>query len=412
MKTRLLSFVLLLCCLSAARAVTITVNSSADPAGFNGNITIPQLGATVTLRDAVNATRNTGGTNTITFAPSLAGQTISLSQGLLWPLDPQVANLTIQGLAGNNGVTIARDPTSPRTQLFLCTGSGRSMTVNDLTLSNGYADNLPDNAKGGAFQIVGGSNVSLNRCTLTNNTAFRGGGAIFVGSGGTLNATNCTIAGNSAFSAGGAIRNEGATVTLTHTTITGNSIFGDGAGLYTTNGGEVLVNTIIAGNQANNATKHDIGGANVSASSHHNLIGDAGSSGGLSNGVNGNIVGVSPQLNSLASNGGPTQTMSLLPNSPALDAAAAGFASTDQRGVSRPRGAGEDIGAYELIPGAPTLFTSDPAATFTIGFSSTFTVTTNGTNVNYSVSGPLPAGINFSAAGVFSGNPGAGTEGT
>ena len=80
MKTRLLSLALLLCWIGAAGAATITVNSTADPAGFNQNITIPQLGATVTFRDAVSAAANSGGTNTITFSPSLAGQTINLSQ--------------------------------------------------------------------------------------------------------------------------------------------------------------------------------------------------------------------------------------------------------------------------------------------------------------------------------------------
>ena len=59
--------------------------------------------------------------------------------------------------------------------------------------------------------------------------------------------------------------------------------------------------------------------ARSSASSAYNLIGTGGS-GGLINGVNGNQVGVAnPGLDALADNGGPTQTIALLPGSPAID---------------------------------------------------------------------------------------------
>ena len=55
-----------------------------------------------------------------------------------------------------------------------------------------------------------------------------------------------------------------------------------------------------------------------------------------------------PLLGPLQDNGGPTQTHALLPGSPAIEAALlANCPATDQRGVSRPQGAGCDIGAYE-----------------------------------------------------------------
>jgi hypothetical protein len=53
-----------------------------------------------------------------------------------------------------------------------------------------------------------------------------------------------------------------------------------------------------------------------------------------------------PLLGPLADNGGPTFTHALLAGSPALDAGLGG-GSVDQRGVSRPQGAGPDIGAFE-----------------------------------------------------------------
>ena len=49
-----------------------------------------------------------------------------------------------------------------------------------------------------------------------------------------------------------------------------------------------------------------------------------------------------------ANNGGSTQTMALLPDSPLIDAGSdANCPATDQRGIARPQGTHCDIGAYE-----------------------------------------------------------------
>jgi hypothetical protein len=128
-----------------------------------------------------------------------------------------------------------------------------------------------------------------------------------------------------------------------------------------------LKNTLVAGNfRGTGATADDINGP-VDVASSFNLIGARGS-GGLTNGVNSNQVGIAdPRLGPLANNGGPTFTYSLLSDSPALDAgdncvtqaAHCGDANipqltTDQRGFNRmidgPDAdtiASVDIGAYE-----------------------------------------------------------------
>ncbi|HEX8680293.1 MAG TPA: hypothetical protein VF683_10055, partial [Chthoniobacterales bacterium] len=328
MKTTRLRLFLLLAAIAllsarAAIAATITVNSTADPAGYNNGILIPQLGATVTLRDAIVAVRNTGGTHTITFDPSLAGKTIYLSQqdpsSINVALVPHqgggpAKNLTLQGLTGNNGVTIARDPNVPILALFTCVGSDLTMTVNDLTFSGG--DTLGWGF-GGAFDIIE-TNVSMNRCTFTGNSA-RKGGAIYMRDS-TFSLTNCTIAGNHVSEEGGGLYLFGGTVTVTHTTITDNSAR-FGAGILTDLTNPLLVNTIVAGNRVS-VQYPDIdypgGKPGVSPASHHNLIGDASSAGGLSNGVNNNIVGANPLLNVLAFNGGPTLTAALSAGSPGL----------------------------------------------------------------------------------------------
>jgi Synergist-CTERM protein sorting domain-containing protein len=56
----------------------------------------------------------------------------------------------------------------------------------------------------------------------------------------------------------------------------------------------------------------------------------------------------------LKDNGGPTETVALLADSPAIDAGTGdydGVPEKDQRGVKRPQGKGYDIGAYEYVPG-------------------------------------------------------------
>jgi hypothetical protein len=62
------------------------------------------------------------------------------------------------------------------------------------------------------------------------------------------------------------------------------------------------------------------------------------------------LPGTNPHLGPLANNGGPTDTLALLPGSPATNAAdSAGRPATDQRGVPHPPGHC-DIGAFQLVP--------------------------------------------------------------
>lgn len=89
-----------------------------------------------------------------------------------------------------------------------------------------------------------------------------------------------------------------------------------------------LSNTIVAGN-LKSASASDI---DDTVTGSNNLIGTGGS-GGLADGVGGKIVGVATAdlgLGTLGPNGGPTQTMNLLPGSPAIDGGtSAGTPTTD-----------------------------------------------------------------------------------
>jgi hypothetical protein len=148
------------------------------------------------------------------------------------------------------------------------------------------------------------------------------------------------------------------TITLTNVTLTNNRSdsdgngSGNGGGISLSHGTVTLKNTIVARNfRGTGLTADDISGT-MDAASSFNLIGTGGS-GGLTNGVNNNKVGVvDPGLGPLGNNGGPTQTHALLPSSPALNAGSNALATnvgliTDQRGFARIVNTTVDVGAFE-----------------------------------------------------------------
>jgi hypothetical protein len=110
-------------------------------------------------------------------------------------------------------------------------------------------------------------------------------------------------------------------------------------------GAPAAVSSLFGGNTAD--TNPDFSGTFTTVD--HSLVANGQGAGSISNGVNGNIVGVDPLIGPLADNGGPTLTVALLPGSPALNHGANpdGLA-TDQRGQPRLRESQVDIGAFEF----------------------------------------------------------------
>jgi len=270
----------------------------------------------------------------------------------------------------------------------------------------------------GVFQVDGGVTATLSGLTISGGSATNGGG---IDNCGTLTVTDSTIAGNGASNNGGGIDNLG-TLAVTDSTISGGAAGYNGGGIENTgmltltnstiaenysnaatggvgmggggidnfgtlravnatiaenvSGGgglndetrstSILDNTIVALNTNGYAAAEDITGGPVSLASAYNLIGTGGS-GGLTNGTHGNLVGVAdPGLSfGLANAGGPTQTIALLPGSPAIGAGSVALANaysltTDQRGAGFPRivNGTVDIGAFESpVFGNPTAYT-------------------------------------------------------
>ncbi len=238
--------------------------------------------------------------------------------------------------AANNGGALANETgtlstSDGTTALSDCTLSGNT-AGNDggglynrggtATLTNCAVSGNSAGAFGGGLLDASGHNTTtLTNCTVSANSATNGAGVVNID--GTTTLTNCTVSGNSANSVGGGLYNNGGgSTTLTNCTVSGNS--GYGGGLYNSYGGTAtLTNTIVAGN-----------------------LSDADISGGGGYSGNNNLIGGNPLLAPLGNYGGPTQTMALLPGSPAIDAGTStGATATDQRGEGRVGAV--DIGAFE-----------------------------------------------------------------
>lgn len=326
------------------------------------------------LRNALTNANRAGG-SVIFFT---TGGTINLASAL-----PDISR-SVQILGpGADDLTIQRSyaPSTPAFRIFTVdspTGATPdvTVTVSGLSIANGQAE------FGGGIYANVGSVLTLTNCSVSDNSASVGGG-IF-GNVATLTVTACTLSGNAAAAggigfgggidsffgrttvidstvannsadSGGGIANADGVMTVTNCTLTGNSApgpFFGGGGLYTDNqtaGSLSLANTIIAGNTS--ATQGpDVSGPVTSLG--YNLIGDQSGGSGF---VASDLLGVKPLLAPLGNYGGPTQTMALLPGSPAINAGSNALAvdasgsplATDQRGLNRYAQGTVDIGAFE-----------------------------------------------------------------
>jgi hypothetical protein len=267
-------------------------------------------------------------------------------------------------------VTVTGSTLSGNGDSAICNNLG-TLTVSDSTLSG----NTGGLYGGGIINLNG--TLTVTGSTLSGNSAqFYGGGICNFSSGvfaATLTVSDSTLSGNSAVAssgAGGGICTLGTgTVTLTNVTLTANRATAHGGGLYVDTSSALLHNTLIAGNfrSATGTTRDDVFGT-LDPGGDYNLIGDGSGMTGLTNGVNGNLVGsasdpLDPLLDSLQDNGGPTQTRALLAGSPALNAGdPSQLGVPDQRGVVR--SGGVNIGAYQASASA---FVLTAPATVTAG---------------------------------------------
>jgi hypothetical protein len=384
------------------------------------------------------------GPGLLTVTAAVTGGTGGVGLMVAWNATVSISGVTLIGGYRPDGLgsAITNDGTLTVNH---CTVSGSSgpgaailnewatLTLNDCTVTgnSSFTDSAIDNwgtstltlndctVSGNSGRMVAGitngdeGTATLSDCTVSGNSAsgadpyyYCAGGIL---NGGALSMNNCTVSGNSDFNDGeisgaGGIFNANI-LTLNNCTISGNSGFFC-SGLYTGWTAQTR-NTIIAGNM----TSYWPGSGDVCGdlgSLGHNLIGDGSGYGFDAT----DILNVDPKLGALQNNGGPTQTMALLPGSPAIDAGDNTNAPAfDQRGPGFARIVNGviDIGAYE-VQNLSLVVSGFPAA-ITAGSSGSLTVTAQNadgsTDTNYTgtvhftssdVQAVLPADYTFTAA--------------
>jgi hypothetical protein len=379
---------------------------------------------TGSLRNAITLANNTAGNDIIDFAFSsgTSPYTITLNAAALPTINSASISgtLTINGL-GASALTISGDNgVSSRNFNIFNIASNGNLSISGVTVSGAKF-----NGNGGAFNNSGTLNISnsvisgntsasrggaiynnygtlaVNNSTLSGNTSASRGGAIYnyygtlavnnstlsgnsaiFGGGiasyyGKITVSNSTISGNTANNSGGGINNYEGTINLTNATLSGNTAT-YGGGFCNLNGTLNIANTIIANSTSGGDYASPIGG--TIGTNTNNLVEDGSITNASSTPTgSGNISG-DPFLGPLTNNGGPTFTMALGANSPAIAAGNAAISNAapinglDQRGVTRSSTA-PSIGAYEAPTSTPTapLVVGTPPPTST-GGSSTVTL--------------------------------------
>jgi hypothetical protein len=343
------------------------------------------------LREALRGIADGG---TITFDPSLAGQTITLTSGQL----TNARSVTIDG-SDAPGVILSGGDNSRVFQV----AAGTTVRMNDLVIADGVAapqgggvlndgtldldrvvvrDNTQDAAGPANFEFGGGgiyntadATLNLTDSTVADNTSVNHpGGGVYGFFGSDITITRSTISGNLAGDVAGGLRSLG-DATVVNSTFSGNvSTAWHGGGIFHTDGSLTVTNSTFAENVAPAGTASGIlvatFGAPAAATLTNNVLQGGGGAfacaiegGGAATITSGggNVISdasCNPEaadrsstdalLGPLADNGGPTLTHALLAGSPAIDAAgAAACPATDQRGITRPQGVGCDAGAFE-----------------------------------------------------------------
>lgn len=404
------------------QAATITV--------VNSEVAIVPNGRCSLIEAIANANDTTNGLAHTDCAPGnpAGADTIQLPNGGRFTLTTVYNNLydptglppiTSQIIISGNDTTIIRDSDAPAFRLLAISSAG-DLTLDHITLSEGTATSggaihnqgtltitnsllsgntaarggaifnnyatltltnstLDGNTadEGGGLYTYGGP-VTIERSTLSDNAAAIRGGGLFILSEQAM-LTNSTVSGNTAEFRGGGLYNRGI-ATLTNTTLTANiATTQEGGGIFN-DGTTILTRSLLSGNSAALYSELYNSYAGSIIANNYNLFGHSNNSG--SNFEPGLIDLVPAEsldaiLNpTLADNGGPptsngrpTSTHTLSPNSPALDRAPSAdcdFAPVngrDQRNALRNIDANNtpsanecDTGAFEQQPSQWLIF--------------------------------------------------------
>jgi hypothetical protein len=323
--------------------VTFVANSAQDGGGMKNHYSNPVLtGVTFSKNSLTYVGGSGGGMSNYYSNPNLLNVTFSenspayVGGGMSnHGSNPTLTNITFdKNSATNSGGGMSN-------------WSSSSPILNNVTFSENSAP------LGGGMKNAYNSSPTLTNVTFLGNSATDGGGMEnFSSSNPTL--TNVTFMNNSATYGGGMENLSSSNPTLTNVTFMNNSAtHGGGMYIYNDSPNTQIHNSIFWGNTA------DVGEAQIRNYSNSLVLRDSVIQNGCPAGSTcTNIITADPMLGTLGNYGGFTQTIPLLPGSPAIDAGTnTGCPATDQRGVTRPQGSHCDIGAYE--------FTNTPSGTLT-----------------------------------------------
>ncbi len=333
------------------------------PAGYSpGPITITGQGTGVTIIDGQGITRVLSiGENRVVAISGVSivnGLTRNSNGGCIY----NAGDLTLRDSTISNCAATFSDPPQLNDYSYgggiYSNGSGLHLIRVSIVGNNALS--------GGGGVLAGYGSVVVEQSLIAGNTALRGGGVNAVLPD--LSIVNTTISQNGAVVDGGGIYNEFGTLHLNNSTVAynqagldGNKSGVNGPGIYNT-GDARLRNNVVAGNsypgpygltlysdcQGTLTTYgrnrfYTLNGCTVTQ-------GDAGSATQLV---------PSAALGALKDNGGPTQTIALIPvaNANLIDYAStcldqnSQLLTVDQRGRPRAVGASCDVGAFEYDPG-------------------------------------------------------------
>ena len=362
----------------------VTVGNATDDFNAPDTSSITALmsndgGDGISLREAIAATNNTSGEDTITFDNTLMGETITLGGSQLVIND----SVTIQGL-GADQLTISGNDDS---RIFLF-GSvdAATYTIADITLTDGEVarGDEPSPQTGGAISLNNPDDTLIIERSVISDSAANGGGAIFIGNGAELRISDSALINNEANFSGSAILTGGnVDVEIVNSTISGNASLNNLGALTvqtagTQSGAMTLRNVTVANNTGNglqtitgtNSTStFTIGNSILADNGNANFVG--GGLGAIFNSLGHNVfddqsvpstmagdqVNTDPRLDPLNDNGGPTPTHGLGPGSRAVNMGSNALA-VDANGnalVNDQRGDGfarilfdtVDVGAFE-----------------------------------------------------------------
>jgi|GEM_PF-2599247 len=222
-------------------------------------------------------------------------------------------------------------------------GAGIETTDVDVTIRQSTIDGNSAIFAGGVF--VADSDLHVTDSTFSNNSVTTASGGIHTELADDVSITNSTFYNNNAVNGFGALHLYANSATITNSTFSNNPA-SDSEAIYVLDTPLTLANTILA--DSVNGTLCSSNVSNLITYAGVNLIED----GSCDAVANSQMTG-DPLLDptGLQDNGGLTETIALMPSSPAIDAGDNTVVTLpyDQRGDGYPRfnGTAVDIGAYE-----------------------------------------------------------------